>query len=674
MAATRLAQVCGIAVALTGAILLVGWPLGLTIAGIGTLLLSLLLLVLGITIAARARSSQPAEDRTAEFQRASDALARQAERLRIVHEIDRAIIREVNPEAIAGAVLQPIRQLLGVPRANVNIIDRKTGDVEWLAAAGRHRMRIRPGVRFAPHFIGSVDALRRGEPQVIDTGALPASAETEAMLTAGIRHYMAVPMIAGGELIGALSFGGEGRDFPPEQVAIAQEVATQLAVAITQAQLLQRVQRDAQELAKQAERLRIVHEIDRAIIAEARPDAIAAAVIKPLRELLGVPRAIVNLFDLAVGEVEWLAAAGRRRERSGPGVRYSIRLMGDLEVLQRGEPQIIDTEALPRGPEVDALLASGVRHYMVVPMIAAGNVIGALSFGGEVREFPDEQVAIAKEVATQLAIAIAHAHLFERVRQHASELEQRVRERTTELEAANRELESFSYSVSHDLRAPLRAVDGYSQMLQEDYAERLDDEGRRLLRVVRDGAAGMGRLIDDLLRFAQLGRKPLSQAPVDMRALAGEVATEIGAQYPRSRVELGALPGAMGDRAMLRQVWSNLIGNALKYSAHGTSPCIEVGGRAEDGECVYSVRDNGAGFDMRYYTKLFKVFQRLHRQEEFEGTGVGLAIVQRVVERHGGRVWGESAPGEGACFRFALPQNGVSNGRPGENRDSAGRG
>jgi light-regulated signal transduction histidine kinase (bacteriophytochrome) len=289
-------------------------------------------------------------------------------------------------------------------------------------------------------------------------------------------------------------------------------------------------------------------------------------------------------------------------------------------------------------------------------MIARSELIGALSFGGERPEFPAEQVTIAREVATQLAIAITQARLYDRVKQHSEELELRVRERTTALQAANKELESFSYSVSHDLRAPLRAVDGYAQMLAEDYGDRMDDEGRRLLGVVRASAEQMGRLIDDLLRFSQVGRRALANAPVDMRALAGEVVAELAAAWPKARVELGALPALTGDRALLRHVWSNLVGNALKYSAQKASPTVQISGSVSGPENVYTVRDNGAGFDMRYYDKLFNVFQRLHREDEFEGTGVGLAIVQRVVVRHGGRVWGEGVPGEGASFHFALPR------------------
>jgi signal transduction histidine kinase len=409
-------------------------------------------------------------------------------------------------------------------------------------------------------------------------------------------------------------------------------------------------------LERHGERLRLLHEIDQAMVGEKPTEAIAAAVIQPLRRLLGASRAIVNRIDVSAGEVEWIAAAGRRRTHVGPGVRYSVRLMGDVAALQRGETQIVDTRGLPQGRETEALLASGVDVYMVVPMIAGGELLGAVSFGSESREFPPEQVTIAREVAAQLAVSLVQARLLERIRDHATELETRVLERTAELEAVNKELASFSYSVSHDLRAPLRAVDGYALMLEEDHGAKLDDEGRRLLSVVRASAVRMGQLIDDLLSFSRLGRQPLAVHAVDSASLVREVIDEVRGESKAS-IEVGALPPANGDRALLKQVWINLVSNALKYSGKRDAPRVEIGAELEGEEVIYSVRDNGAGFDMRYVAKLFGVFQRLHSQEEFTGTGVGLAIVQRVVTRHGGRVWAQGEPGKGATFFFSLPRN-----------------
>ncbi|HEY5896148.1 MAG TPA: PAS domain S-box protein [Burkholderiales bacterium] len=224
------------------------------------------------------------------------------------------------------------------------------------------------------------------------------------------------------------------------------------------------------------------------------------------------------------------------------------------------------------------------------------------------------------------------------------------------VQALNKELESFTYSVSHDLRAPLRAVDGYGRMLDEDYGPSLDEEGRRMLGMVRSSARQMAQLIDDLLAFSRLGRQEPNKIPVEMGQLVREVSTELVAPGAPVSLQVRPLPPARADRMLLRQVWTNLVSNALKYSGKRECPEIEIAGREEAAENVYWVRDNGAGFDMRYAHKLFGVFQRLHAMDEFPGTGVGLAIVQRVVTRHGGRVWAEGAPDAGACFYFSLPR------------------
>ncbi len=258
-----------------------------------------------------------------------------------------------------------------------------------------------------------------------------------------------------------------------------------------------------------------------------------------------------------------------------------------------------------------------------------------------------------------IVLLIENGVLYGRlVAAHEGEFRERRRaqEKAIELSAVNKELESFSYSVSHDLRAPLRAIDGYSRLLEEDSGERLGEEGRRLLSVVRASSQRMGRLIDDLLAFSRLGQQEPAKSRVDMTQLAQETAAELGRDFPAAQLTISPLPPAMADRALLKQVWANLIGNALKYSFKREQPQIEVGGRQEAEESVYWIRDNGVGFDMRYAAKLFGVFQRLHRQDEFPGTGVGLAIVQRVISRHRGRVWAESQPDQGARFHFSLPR------------------
>ena len=235
---------------------------------------------------------------------------------------------------------------------------------------------------------------------------------------------------------------------------------------------------------------------------------------------------------------------------------------------------------------------------------------------------------------------------------------QRVQETNRQLEVANKELEAFSYSVSHDLRAPLRTVDGYSQAVLEDYGEQLPDEGKRYLQTIRRGAQQMGELIDDLLKFARLSRATMEVGSVDMNRLVRAALSDLHFMPGDPRVDLRQeeLPTARGDAALLRQVWVNLLSNALKYTGRREKAVIEVGSQSKEGATVYFVKDNGAGFDMRYADKLFGVFQRLHRAEDYEGTGVGLAIVQRIVHRHGGRIWAEAKEGCGATFYFTLEE------------------
>ena len=226
-----------------------------------------------------------------------------------------------------------------------------------------------------------------------------------------------------------------------------------------------------------------------------------------------------------------------------------------------------------------------------------------------------------------------------------------------ELARSNAELEKFSYSVSHDLRAPLRAIDGFARALHEDYGPALNADGQRLIGVIRDNAQRMGQLIDALLNFSRAGRQQLVTTTVDLTALAQSVVDELRRTAGGVAVEvsLQPLPPITGDATLLRQVVVNLIGNAFKFSRHRTHPRVDIAAHREGDTVIYYVRDNGAGFDMRYKDKLFGVFQRLHHVEEFEGTGVGLALAQRIIDRHGGRIWAEAKPNEGATFYFTLP-------------------
>jgi len=244
----------------------------------------------------------------------------------------------------------------------------------------------------------------------------------------------------------------------------------------------------------------------------------------------------------------------------------------------------------------------------------------------------------------------------ERLRLANAELEHRVEIRTAELAASNRDLEAFSYSVSHDLRAPLRAINGFAEILLDDHAAALPVDARRLLTTIRNSGRRLGTLIDDLLELARLGRTALRAQPIDVDRLVHELADELTRDLGDRRVELVIAPlaGCRADPSLLRQVWINLIDNALKYTRGRDPAQIEIFSEGAGDAIAYRVRDNGVGFDMQYADRLFGVFQRLHSDTEFEGTGVGLAHVHRILERHGGRVWADSELGQGSTFSFTL--------------------
>jgi signal transduction histidine kinase len=236
-------------------------------------------------------------------------------------------------------------------------------------------------------------------------------------------------------------------------------------------------------------------------------------------------------------------------------------------------------------------------------------------------------------------------------------LEQKIIERTSELEAANQELESFSYSVSHDLRSPLRAINGFTQVLAEDYADNFDEDGRSVIAEIIQNSQRMGQLIDNLLEFSHIGKQRLSIANINMKALVDTVVNELKRQESGRKITVNILPltDGKGDRNLIKQVLINLIANAFKYTGKEVIAKVEIGSYTKDDQEIYYVKDNGVGFDMRYYDKLFGVFQRLHSNNEFEGTGVGLAIIHRIISRHSGKVWAEAKVNEGACFYFSLP-------------------
>ena len=334
------------------------------------------------------------------------------------------------------------------------------------------------------------------------------------------------------------------------------------------------------------------------------------------------------------------------------GKRFPLRSCISGWAMLHREPVVVpDILSDPRIPQ-EAYRPTFVKSLVVVP-VGTDDPIAAIGNYWKEEHRPDSlEIRLLQTLADASGVAIRNVQLLEG-------LEQKVRERTADYEAANRELESFSYSVSHDLRAPLRAIDGFMRILVEEHGLRMDDEGHRLCGIISENTRRMGTLIDHLLDFSRTSKAGMEPSPIDMDAMVKGLYIDVTTPESRQRIDfsLGDMPPALGDPDLIRQVWINLLSNAVKFSAQRAQPVIRVEGlRRNDGMVEYSIRDNGAGFDMKFADKLFGVFQRLHSQQDFEGTGVGLALVQRIIVRHGGSIWAEAAPDKGATFHFTLKE------------------
>lgn len=409
--------------------------------------------------------------------------------------------------------------------------------------------------------------------------------------------------------------------------------------------------------------LRAILDINQLITREKDRQRLLQSACESLLTTSGYLHTWIALVDQA-GGLSFAAEAGL----GDAALTYAVEQQGEMPSCARQalfQPGILSIEN-PREVCGDCPLQMLYRgdRAIITRMEHDGTIYGVLVVHGSKELAPNEATQVLfQEIAGDLAFALRSIERNEERKRAQDEiyklnreLEQRVIERTAQLEAANQELEAFAYSVSHDLRAPLRGVEGYSRLLLEDYSEQLPDPAHELLEKVRAAVMRMSDLINALLAFSRLARQPINREDVDVRKVVDRVISELEHEVGSRQINwtVGALPGCSADPALLYQVFANLVSNAIKYSQVRPIAHIEIGSQQHDEETVYYVRDDGVGFDMSYAAKLFGVFQRLHHASEFEGTGIGLANVQRIIQRHGGRIWAESEPDRGATFFFTL--------------------
>ncbi len=442
--------------------------------------------------------------------------------------------------------------------------------------------------------------------------------------------------------------------------------------------------RASQEAAEQlAEEMVGIAEIGRVIGSTLEIDQVFDRIAAEIGKRIPFDSLIVNRSDVQKEMMHILYASGLVLPGRSVGDRFPMRGTLAEEVARTGRGVIIQSEnpreIVEKFPSLAVSVAAGMRSMMSVPLISQGEVIGSLLMRTQKTvAYSEENLRLAERIGMQIAGAIVNAQLFgnlkktenalresiadhkkiqEEIRRLNVELEQRVLDRTARLDAANKELEAFSYSVSHDLRAPLRSINGFSQALLEEYQGILDETGKTYLERVCRAAQRMGVQIDDMMTLSKVTKSEFNPEAIDLSAMVRAIDEARRENHPNRAIDLTVQEGVVvrGDPRLMKIAMENLMDNAFKFTGKEANPRIEFGTMASDGKTICFIRDNGAGFDMAYAGKLFGAFQRLHAKEEFAGSGIGLATVQRIINRHGGRIWAEGAVGKGATFYFTLP-------------------
>ncbi len=574
-----------------------------------------------------------------------------AERKRANHqEALRATLADLSSELemskLLHVVLQRAVRLSGTDAGELGIYDEAAKTVQVAASYGLDHDFTGRRHTLGEGLMG-MSALTR---QAVVVPNYPAwESRSRAYARTAIHAALAMPLFYGEHLLGVLALGyfDPQKRFSPDDVQLINPYAVQAAIAIQNAQLFGAAQRQLSEL-------RVLHAAAMAGTQAISEDTLIRQIFSIIRGSLSPDVFDILVLDETTNSLHsHLASRPIPTPASSRPISLSEGVVG--KVARTGQPwRIPDVSKVPEYLE----LTKGMRSELCIPIQIGERLLGIINLESrKLNAFSEADERTLSTLSGQLAIALDRLRAEAELRRLNSDLERRVLERTSALEVANRELESFAYSVSHDLRAPLRAINGFGHMLNDDFQESLGEDGRGLLNKMLQSAARMDELIADLLQFSRLSRQPLNCQPVSITKLVEQFITEAqhSTQGRDIRWQVSDLPDCQADPSLLRQVMFNLLDNAVKYSSGRNPAIIEVGSKQQDGETIYFVRDNGAGFNMKYASKLFGVFQRLHSETQFEGTGIGLATVARIITRHGGRIWAEAEVDKGAMFFFTLP-------------------
>lgn len=605
-----------------------------------------------------------------ERMRAEEEIQRRLTELTILYENSQAFTQMPDPASIARHIVNTLAQHMnwrhiairqkrpGSDELELLAFDQAGLQPEHAEAVRQHMQRLIPDIRhgLSGYAIQTGQAIRGGDvtryPQYIETYP-------------GIRSGMYVPMKIGNEVTGVIAVESEEADaFSEHDERLLNALAAQAAVAIENARLF-----EAERAGRQ--RLEVIYRLGLALAQTLDLPTIYRTAYEHIVQVVDCPIFGISRYDQATQTLraEYMLEEGELLDPARfPPLTFQADtpLKGRARAILAQQPTIVSV--LPTSPAAGVFIVGApgdertARSALYVPIVVRGQTLGLLEVQSyRENAYSEENVALLGPVAAQIGLALENAGLFAELEAERDLLAQRVRERTAQLEAANKELEAFAYSVSHDLRAPLRSLDGFSTALLSRYHDQLDEQGRHYLERIQAASQRMGELIQDLLDLSRVSRREMSRQTVDLSALAREIAAELQAQAPQRQAEFRIANGltAEGDPSLLRVALENLLGNAWKFTVQREQAVIEFGKMEVEGEppfspLIFFVRDNGVGFDMTYADKLFAPFQRLHSQREFPGTGIGLATVQRIIARHGGRVWAEAAPDRGATFYFTL--------------------